>query len=473
MGQETRRTHYSKQEERAFALHLKEETEVLKQWIKEGRFENAPKICGYEAEGWIVNNKALPYPCSDKFLKAVADPHITPELSKFNFEINGQPFKVDHHFSQNLEKDLKFYWEKCSLFAQKLKGQILFIGTYPDITQVPFGLEQIYPRNRYYSINQRIRALRGRLAHVEIKGKDSLSFTAEDIMHEAGTTSLQIHLQADFSQAKDFYNSSLIASPLMIALCANSPYLCGKELWEESRIPLFEQVISLKTEEKNPVSRVGLGWDFVQKCPSELFDQNLKHPVLLPELTNKKKETLSHLLFHNGTIWRWNRPIIGFDKKGLPHFRVEHRAPSAGPTRIDMQANILFFIGLVHLIRENIAHKPLYIAFPKLKEFFYQAAKQGLSAKMQWLDKKTYKIGELIAKKLVPLVWEQLKQLSLDDPLTDRLINEVIKNRALSGQNSSFWQKAFIRKFGKNFDKMIQAYLNNQEKNIPVYQWKI
>ena len=474
MGQETKQLHYTKEQERQFHLLLKEETNLLKQWIKKQKhFRNSPLICGYEAEGWIIKEQGLPYACSDKLLESISDPHITPELSKFNFEINGNPFPVDKNLSHHLKEDFQLYWKKCSHAATQQKGRIMFIGTYPDLTRISFGMKQIYPRNRYYAINERIHSLREEPVHIKIQGKETLNLDTASIMHEAETTSLQIHLQVNFSEAKDFYNASLIASPIMSALCANSPFVCGKELWDESRIPLFEKVISLEiTQNGRKVSRVGLGHGLI-KCISELFDHNLLHPVLLPEIKERAKEKLQHLLFHNGTIWRWNRPLIGFDKQGNPHFRIEHRVPSAGPTLVDMQANILFFIGLVHLIKKHISNKKLYIDFQTLEKFFYLASQFGLSAEMKWLDGKIYKISDLISKNLIMAVREELKLLSLNDSRTDYLINDVIKNRASSLQNGSAWQKSFIHKFGKQFDKMIESYWYNQQENVPVYQWKI
>ena len=475
MGQETKQLHYTKEQEQKFHFLLEEETQLLKQWIKKAKhFKNSsPLICGYEAEGWIIKERGLPYACSDKLLENITDSHVTPELSKFNFEINGNPFPVDKDLSHHLEEDFLFYWKKCSDAATQQQGRVMFIGTYPDLTRISFGIKQIYPRNRYYAINERIHSLRKEPVHIKITGQETLVLDTASIMHEAETTSLQIHLQIDFSEAKDFYNASLIASPIMSAMCANSPFVCGKELWAESRIPLFEKVISLEViQNGQKVSRVGLGHGFV-KCISELFDHNLLHPVLLPEIKSEEKEKLQHLLFHNGTIWRWNRPLIGFDKQGTPHFRIEHRVPSAGPTIVDMQANILFFIGLVHLIKKHISGKEIYIDFQTLEKFFYLASQFGFSAEMKWLDEKIYKISHLISEKLINPVREELKQLSLNDSRTDYLINDVIKNRATSLQNGSTWQKSFIHKFGKKFDKMIENYWKNQQKNIPVYKWKI
>ena len=474
MGQNTRQLHYTKQQEEDFQTLLEEETKLLKQWIKDKHFKSSPWICGYEAEGWIIKEQGAPYACSDKFLADISDSHITPELSKFNFEINGNPFPINKDLPSNLQKDFHFYWKKCADVAAKQKGRVLFIGTYPDLSQISFGMKQIYPQNRYYAINSRIHSLRKEPVHIKIKGTESLILDTTSIIHEAETTSLQIHLQVDFSEAKDFYNASLIASPIMSALCANSPFVCGKELWHESRIPLFEQVISLEVVQNGQkISRVGLGHDFVKDCVSELFDHNLVHPVLLPEIKKNPKDKLQHLLFHNGTIWRWNRPLIGFDEKGKAHFRVEHRVPSAGPSLVDMQANILFFIGLLHLIKRHISHKELYISFQDLEQFFYLASKSGLTSEIKWLDGNLYKINHLILEKLISSVGEELNQLSLNKPRTDYLIKDVIKNRVASLQNGAFWQKAFIHKHGKRFDKMIESYWQNQQKDIPVYQWKI
>ena len=474
MGQETGQSHYTKKEEQEFCLRLEEETKWLKKQIKSKASTKSPLICGYEVEGWIINDQALPYACSDKFLKNLDDPHITPELSKCNFEINGDPFPVGSGLVSHLEEDFHFYWKKCSETAHKRKGRVLFIGTYPDLTQISFGMKHIYPRNRYYAINNHINALRKQPVHIQIQGRETLFLDTSNIMHEAQTTSLQIHLQVDFSQAKDFYNASLIASPMMSALCANSPYVCGKELWDESRVPLFEQVISLNAEQKGrQVSRVGLGQGFVRECVSELFDQNLLYSVLLPEVTNSGKEKLQHLLLHNGTIWRWNRPLIGFDEKGQFHFRVEHRVPSAGPTLIDMQANIFFFIGLVHWVKKQIAGKKIGLIFQELEESFYSACQFGFSTKIKWLDGKMYKIGDLIFQKLISAVWEELNGLSLAESRTNTLINDVIKNRVASLQTGAFWQKAYVRKFGKQFNKLVESYWKNQQKNIPIYQWRI
>jgi hypothetical protein len=53
-------------------------------------------------------------------------------------------------------------------------------------------------------------------------------------------------------------------------------------------------------------------------------------------------DQFAHLRLHNGTIWRWIRPLLGFDVDGTPHLRIEQRVLSAGPSIIGMAANAAF-----------------------------------------------------------------------------------------------------------------------------------
>ena len=53
---------------------------------------------------------------------------------------------------------------------------------------------------------------------------------------------------------------------------------------------------------------------------------------------------LGELRMHNGTIYRWNRPVYDVFR-GKPHLRVENRVLPAGPTVVDILANGAFYYG--------------------------------------------------------------------------------------------------------------------------------
>jgi len=166
-------------------------------------------------------------------------------------------------------------------------------------------------------------------------------------MLEAAATSLQIHCQVNAEEAARHYNLSQILSAPMAAVAANSPYLFGKDLWDETRIPTFEQSVSVASFPDcsgQTIGRVSFGTGYARKSILEPFLENLDgFPILLPMVLDDDPSWLSHLRLQNGTIWRWTRPLIGLTKDGRPHIRLEHRVPSAGPSIADIVANIAFF----------------------------------------------------------------------------------------------------------------------------------
>ena len=125
-------------------------------------------------------------------------------------------------------------------------------------------------------------------------------------------------------------------------MAANSPFFCGKELWRETRIALFEQATDTRPEElkiQGVRPRVWFGERWITSI-FDLFEENVRYfPALLPVCDDEDPlETLERgdvpqldeLRLHNGTIYRWNRPIYDV-VRGQPHLRVENRVLPAGP----------------------------------------------------------------------------------------------------------------------------------------------
>jgi len=138
----------------------------------------------------------------------------------------------------------------------------------------------------------------------------------------------------------------MLSAP-MVAATANSPFLFGKALWEETRIPLFEQSVAIGGDvngDDPAYRRVTFGSGYLRSSLLELFQENLAHyPPPAAGMPGYAPAELYHLRLHNGTIWRWNRPLIGFNKAGNPHLRIEHRVAPAGPSIPDMIANAALF----------------------------------------------------------------------------------------------------------------------------------
>src|SRR4029077_1242902 len=160
---------------------------------------------------------------------------------------------------------------------------------------------------------------------------------------EAACTSMQLHLQTSPDDFPTYWNAAQSIAGIQLALCANSPFLFGKELWAETRIGLFEQATDTRSEELKTQGvrpRVWFGERWINSI-FDLFEENVRYfPALLPissdedpvaVLESGGTPQLGELRLHNGTIYRWNRPVYDV-VDGLPHLRVENRVLSAGPT---------------------------------------------------------------------------------------------------------------------------------------------
>ncbi|MEM9569214.1 MAG: glutamate-cysteine ligase family protein, partial [Cyanobacteria bacterium P01_E01_bin.34] len=306
---------------------------------------------------------------------------------------------------------------------------------------------------------------------------DSFSFDSPNIMIEAAATSFQIHLQVPPSAALRYFNASTILAAPMVAVSANSPYLFGRNLWCETRIPLFEQIMTIDNpvdaDLDHPISRVSFGQGYLKESMMECFLENLKHySVLLPETLETGNDRFNHLRLHNGTIWRWNRPLIGFNSDGSPHLRIEHRVVPAVTSVVDAIATAAFYFGLVHSLATQATPPESHLSFKEAQTNFYAAARQGLDATCFWIDGQTRSIQELSLKALMPLARQGLSTLQLDPADIDRYLG-IMQERLTTGQTGAEWQQTFVRDRSADMRSLVAAYLDNQMSGLPVHQWRI
>lgn len=478
MGQEIEHTDFTDDDSKEFHRRLLNESKILKSWFDKDLFSKSPPKTGIELEAWLVNDNFLPEPESDKFINTFNDPKVVPEISKFNFEINTDPVVLKGKCFTSLFNEIDTIWRLCEKHAISMGNHAMQIGTLATLRPNMLDIKYLSPQNRYSVMNRRVMELRnGKPVTIHFEGKDELYLQMDSVIAECGATSLQVHLGITQENAKRYYNAALIATAFMTAISANSPYFFGKELWDESRIAVFEQAVELdsfRNSEGIMVRRVTFGNGYVKESFLELFMENLNgHQVLLPEIMDDDPQLLKHVQLHNGTIWRWNRPIIGISKDGKPHLRIEHRTPSSGPTIKDSIANTAFFLGLVEYLANMPQAPEDLISFEAVKENFYKSARQSLCAEVKWLDGKEYNIQALMLNELYPKVREALSKLEIDKADLDYYLGDVIYNRLKKGINGAIWQKAYIHTHGKNFQKMMETYLQNQYDALPVHLWSV
>ena len=271
-----------------------------------------------------------------------------------------------------------------------------------------------------------------------------------------------------------FYNAALIASAPMVAACANSPLLFGKKLWQETRIPLFEQAVAIpcfRDGSGRPVHRVCFGSRDLKNSIAELFVENRdKFPILLPFRYKDSSNPFAHLQLHNGTIWRWNRPLLSLSDEGLLQLRIEHRAIAAGPAITDNIANIALFYGLAHYLSSLNPAPELQLDFAMAERNFYAAARHGLNAPINWIDGRSWTMQDLLLEELVPAAASCLRTLGTSTTDIETYLEGVIRPRIASRRTGAQWQLDSFHRHGGDTSKMLAEYWENQSRG-PVHQW--
>jgi hypothetical protein len=339
---------------------------------------------------------------------------------------------------------------------------------------------------RYRLLSEQILHARGEDIRIDITGPERLITTADSILPEAACTSTQFHVQTSPEQFAAYWNASQAISAVQVAVGANSPYCLGKELWRETRIPLFAQAADTRSEELKAQGvrpRVWFGERWINSV-FDLFEENVRYfPALLPitadedpvaTLESGTAPQLSELRLHNGTIYRWNRPVYDIND-GTPHLRVENRVLPAGPTVADLIANAAFYFGLVRQLAES--DRPLWsqMSFQAAEENFETASEDGIDASIYWPALGEVKATELVLRRLLPLAHAGLASWGVATEDSDRLLG-IIEQRCVLGTNGASWfvDRMHARTGQDRYDALRATLLEYRERmhsNEPVHTW--
>src|SRR5262249_39825291 len=141
------------------------------------------------------------------------------------------------------------------------------------------------PNPRYRLLNEQIFAARGEEMRISIEGAERLLTHIDTIMPEAACTSVQCHLQVSPEAFGSYWNAAQAIAGVQVAVGANSPFLCGRELGGETRLTLFEQAAGTRPDELREQGvrpRVWFGERWITSV-FDLFEENLRYfPALLP-----------------------------------------------------------------------------------------------------------------------------------------------------------------------------------------------
>ena len=467
---------------------LEDSVTALAAMLNQGCFAHHEDSVGTELELDLVDPLGLPRLVNDDVLARLARPDLQQELGRFNIEFNLRPRRLTSGVLDAMESEFADTLRTRGL--EDLGVRLVAVGTLPTAGPEELIRDRLSSPSRYELLARRMRAERHGPVAVRIDGAESLTFVSPSVAPEAAATSLQLHLRVPPDRFASYYNAAQAIAGAQLAAGANSPYLLGRQLWQETRIPLCEQMLDTRPGRKIRAGAPPRAWlgDRWIRGPVELFDSIVRSvPPLLPtlaaespldSLTCGKAPQLPELRLHNGTVWRWNRPVYDV-QDGQPHLRIENRVLPSGPGALDMTANAAFYLGLVRALSD--ADRPLWSTTPfaLVERNLYAAARLGLDATLHW-DGTRVPAAELILDVLLPLAETGLDTWGIPSAERDRYLS-VIAQRVSTGQTGARWQTTtvdWIERHGRlgrraALREMTRRYAEHARTGAPVHHWPI
>jgi gamma-glutamyl:cysteine ligase YbdK (ATP-grasp superfamily) len=463
--------------------------DAFAQLLRESRFDFDRPLSGLEIELNLVDEAAEPAMRNAEALAAIADPDFQTELGQFNIEINVAPRRLAGSGLADYESQVRASLNAAEGKARTVGAHMVMVGILPTLRREHLRRESLSSNPRYALLNEQILAARGEDIAIAIEGAERLTATADTVIPEAACTSTQLHLQVSPAEFPAYWNAAQALAAAQLALGANSPFLLGKQLWAETRVPLFEQATDTRSEELKAQGvrpRVWFGERWVTSV-FDLFEENVRYfPALLPivddedpaqALARGDTPNLAELRLHNGTIYRWNRPVYDV-VHGRAHLRVENRVLPAGPTVVDTLANAAFYFGAVRVLAAE--QRPVWsqMSFSAAEENFHRAARDGIEAQLFWPGLGYVPATELVLRRLLPVAHEGLDAWGVAAEMRDRLLR-VIEERCLRGRNGATWQVETLHAVeegnGASRDEalrvLLREYIRQMHDNVPVHLW--
>lgn len=471
-----------------FLKYLLNDVEAIDQMLQNNQIESGVNRIGAEQEFCLVDKYFKPSKNAMEVLEKVGDSHFTSELAKYNLEINLDPMELGGDCFSRMKAQLLELLGKAEEAANLLDERIILTGILPSIDFRAVQIEYMTPKPRYYALANIMSELRGDDFELNITGVDELILTHNNILFEACNTSFQCHYQVEPDEFTDRYNWAQMLSGPVLSVACNSPLLIGKQLWAETRIPLFQQSIDTRGKGfhlREREQRVTFGNRWINSVSDVYKNDIARHTLLfltdieddsLDVLERGEIPALKALQLHNGTIYKWNRPCYGV-YKGVPHLRIENRYLPSGPTVQDEIANFAFWVGLMSNMPDKFRGNWDQINFNEVKENFYKAAMWGIQSGMVW-DGQLMSARRLILETLIPMAREGLEKKGVNASDIDANL-DIIRGRAENYATGSRWIVDSYRKLRETLGReestvALTAIMHFRKlTGKPVHEWGV
>ena len=463
--------------------------DVFETMLAQSSFEFERPLTGMEIECNLVDADYQPAMSNQEVLASIADPAYQTELGAYNIEFNVPPRRLPGRAALELEAEVRASLNAAEAKANANGAHIVMIGILPTLMPEHLSAGWMSESTRYQALNDSIFTARGEDILIDIAGPERLSLqTGVDRtrigvhQHAVAPAGLPRRLRAATGTPRRCWparswrwaptrrtSSATSCGPKPASSCSPRPptpgptssrrRACARGCGSASGGSRRSSTCSRRT---SATSR--------RCCPS--------CPTRIPsrELADGRTPQLAELRLHNGTIYRWNRPVYDV-VDGRPHLRVENRVLPAGPTVVDMMANAAFYYGMLRTLSEE--DRPLWtkMSFAAAQHNFLAAAQHGMDARLYWPGLGEVTPDELVLRQLLPMADEGLRRWEVSGDVRDRYLG-VIEGRAKTGRNGAAWQVSTVQALQERgmtrpnaLAEMLRLYCERMHSNEPVHTW--
>ena len=364
MGDDIAATTYTREQRQAYRAKVRRCLDVFERMLVEHSFDFGEPMTGLEIELNLVDQRWQPAMANAEVLEVIADPDFQTELGRYNIEFNVRPRSLSGELMLDLEQVLRESLDHAEAKANEIGSEIIMIGILPTLRTEHFETEWMSANPRYKALDEAVFAARREDLELDISGPDHehLQMFADTIAPESACTSVQLHLQV---------------SPADFAACWNAAQaLAGPQTGARRQ---FAVPVRQASSGRRPVpscscrpptpgrrscgtrgcgrrcSSANAGSPRSSTCSRRTCGTSRRCCRRPPTRTRRRcwppaeAPRLQELRLHNGTVYRWNRPVYDV-VDGRPHLRVENRVLPAGPTVVDVLANAAFYYGALTVL---------------------------------------------------------------------------------------------------------------------------
>ena len=492
MGEEIEAREFTEGDHRRFAERCREGLAALGALIERPGFGAGAPSIGVELEIGLVDAAGRPAPVNEAMRAAADLPGLELELDRFNLEFDSAPVPLAGRPLTAIGDDLARGLAEIARASAVAGARVATVGILPTLRPMDLGPAAMSDSPRFRALRDGLMDLRGgQPFRIDIDGDEPLRMGWDDITLEGAATGLHLHLRVPPSAFASTFNAAQTAAAPVLAAAGNSPILLEQLLWHETRVAVFGQAI----DDRAPVgrrwrpSRAAFGHGWIAGALEPFAESVALHVPILPVVDDEDPAavlaaggtpSLRELRLHHGTVWRWNRAV--YQPGDDAHLRIEMRALPAGPTLVDMRANVAFLVGLTMALAPQMSWMARSMPFDYARRNFYAAAREGLGAVLLWPSPEApsprpASAAELVGR-LLPVARVGLTGFGVDPEEADGLLS-VVAERVASGQTGSVWQRRALAALGDGRPRpdalaaLMEAYLERSAAGAPVHTWDV